>query len=81
MSQKNINKRLEFQMLLREHRLSKGITQKKLAELINKPQSFVSKYEIGEKALDLFELITICKKLNLNINEIVSRAIKIYERK
>lgn len=41
-------------------RLNAGLTQAQLAEKIGQPQSYVSKYELGEKRLDLYQLKTIC---------------------
>lgn len=40
-----------------------GLTQQELADMLNKPQSFIAKYEIGERRLDVIEFIHVCKKL------------------
>lgn len=48
------------------------LSQDEAAKLINKPQSFVSKYETGERRLDVVELIVICKKLNIPLEKIIS---------
>lgn len=50
--------------LLINQRKKEGLTQKNLAEKLNKPQSYVSKYEIGEKNIDVIEFINIAKSLN-----------------
>lgn len=50
--------------LLIAKRTSQGLTQKNLAEMLKKPQSYVSKYEIGEKNLDVIEFINISNALN-----------------
>jgi transcriptional regulator with XRE-family HTH domain len=52
-------------------RLLLGITQQQLSEKLNRPQSFVSKYENGERRLDLIELIDICNALNSNPHELL----------
>jgi transcriptional regulator with XRE-family HTH domain len=39
--------------LLRRIRLDAGLRQVDLAERLGQPQSFVSKYELGERRLDL----------------------------
>ncbi|MGB3535907.1 MAG: helix-turn-helix transcriptional regulator [Microcoleaceae cyanobacterium] len=44
-------------------RKSAGITQQKLAEKLGKPQSFVSKYERGERRLDIVEFLIIARAL------------------
>jgi transcriptional regulator with XRE-family HTH domain len=55
-----------FRQLLIHHRQSKGITQIQLAKQLERPQSFVSKYENGERRLDLIEFLEIAKVLNIN---------------
>jgi len=49
---------------LKRIRKNAGLTQKQLAELLEKPQSYVSKYEIGDRNLDLIEFINVCKACN-----------------
>jgi transcriptional regulator with XRE-family HTH domain len=41
---------------LREARLAVGLTQVQVAERLGKPQSFVSKVELGERRIDPVEL-------------------------
>lgn len=45
---------------LRLLRLSAGLTQSALAERLNKPQSFVSKVESGDRSLDIIETREFC---------------------
>lgn len=45
--------------LLIEAREKAGLTQQKLAKRLGKPQSFVAKYEGGERRLDVLEFIVI----------------------
>jgi transcriptional regulator with XRE-family HTH domain len=40
-----------------------GLTQKQLARLLRKPQSFVSNYERGQRRIDVLELLIIVKAL------------------
>lgn len=46
----------EFLHRLRLARLEAGLTQKQVAKLLNKPQSYVSKCESGERRVDVVEL-------------------------
>ncbi len=52
-------------------RLLAGVTQHHLSTKLGKPQSFVSKYENGERRLDLIETIQICNILDINPHEII----------
>lgn len=51
---------------LAEARIEKGLTQAKLATLLGEDQSFVSKYESGERRLDAVEFFLICGALDLD---------------
>ena len=51
-----------------------GMTQVQVAELMQKPQSFVSKYERGERRLDFTEFVEIADALGIN----VTRFLKTY---
>jgi transcriptional regulator with XRE-family HTH domain len=53
--------------LLKQARTNAGLTQSDLAKLLNQPQSFVSKYESGERRIDILELRGICSALNFPI--------------
>ena len=53
--------------LLREVRQDAGLTQAEVAARLGRPQSFVSKYESGERRLDLIELQTVCKALDTDL--------------
>ena len=46
--------------LLKLIREEKGLLQREVAERLGTPQSFVSKYESGERRIDLPELRRIC---------------------
>ena len=56
-----------FRQMLVEARASKGLLQADLADKLRKPQSFVSKYERGERRLDFPEFITIADALGLDV--------------
>ena len=60
-------------LLLINMREKAGLTQTVLAKKLNRPQSFVSKYEIGERRLDLVELQEICKALGTPLTDFVKK--------
>jgi transcriptional regulator with XRE-family HTH domain len=62
-----------FRALLIEARKGCSITQAELATKLGKPQSFVSKYERGERRLDLIEFITVAQALGLNARDFVAQ--------
>jgi len=63
---------IKFLRHLRELRLQAGLRQSDIADALGRPQSYVSKYESGEKTLDVFELIAICKVMNIPVAEIIA---------
>jgi transcriptional regulator with XRE-family HTH domain len=52
--------RQAFLDLLREVRKEAGLTQAEVAAALRRPQSYISKYESGERRLDVLELQTVC---------------------
>ncbi|HQV94053.1 MAG TPA: helix-turn-helix transcriptional regulator [Anaerolineales bacterium] len=58
---------------LLDARRKKGLTQVEVAVLLDKPQSFVSKYESGERRLDVIEFLEVCKALKVNPTTIVQQ--------
>ncbi len=59
--------------LLRQLREEAGLRQVEVAERLGRPQSFVSKYETGERRLDLVELGYVCRALGTTLGELVRR--------
>ena len=55
-----------FLSLMTEARVRLRPSQRELARLLKKPQSFVSKYERGERRLDVVEFMELCKVLKLD---------------
>ena len=52
-----------FGELMVAARKKAGLTQHKLAKRIGKPQSFVAKYEGGERRIDVVEFIAIARAI------------------
>lgn len=63
----------KLQYLLRKARLDAGLLQTDLAKCLKRPQSFVSKYESGERTLDVLELKQICKVLDISLASFVKQ--------
>ncbi len=61
---------------LKNCRLKSGLFQRDLAKKLNKPQSYVSKVESGERNLDFVELITYCTALNLDPTSFLKKIIQ-----
>lgn len=59
--------------LLRNIRKDAGLRQDDVAERLGRPQSFVSKYESGERRLDILELYDVCEALGLKLNNFVEK--------
>lgn len=63
----------QLQELLRELREAAELRQVDLAKRLGRPQSFVSKYESGEKNLDFLEVKEVCEALGIPLVEFVRR--------
>lgn len=57
--------------LLTQARLDAELTQAQVATRLNRPQSFVSKYESGERQLDVIEFLAICKAIGVEPSPII----------
>jgi transcriptional regulator with XRE-family HTH domain len=53
-------------VLLRGIRVDAGLTQSKLASRLARDQTFVSKYESGERRLDVIELREVCRAIGID---------------
>jgi transcriptional regulator with XRE-family HTH domain len=59
--------------LLIAARKRKKLTQAVVAELLGKPQSYVSKYESGERRLDVVEFLDIAATLGIQPAKLLSQ--------
>lgn len=58
---------------LKQARIDAGLTQKLLADKLGKPQSYVAKYELAERRLDVIEFADVCKALGLNATKALKK--------
>ena len=62
----------ELRTRLRKIRRDAGLTQTELAARLKKPQSFVSKYEKGDRQLNTIELLEVLDALKVNASKFIS---------
>jgi len=55
-----------FRNRLVSARKTAGLTQMQLAERLSRPQSFVSKYERGERRLDVVEFLEVARAIGID---------------
>ena len=55
-----------FRELMIKARKVAGLTQRDLADRLRKTQSFVAKYEGGERRIDVVEFIAICRMIEVD---------------
>ena len=56
----------QFRQRLVEERKQAGLTQVELSERLSRPQSFVSKYERGERRLDVIEFFEVARAIGID---------------
>ena len=61
----------QLRSLLRSIRTEAGLTQTDVARRLKQPQSFVSKYESGERRLDVLELREVCRAIGVPLPEFI----------
>ena len=66
-----------FQEAIKEVRNQSELKQQELAEKLGKPQSYVSKYERGERKLDYLEVMDVLEACGSGVKEFQA----LYERK
>jgi transcriptional regulator with XRE-family HTH domain len=54
-------------------RRAAGLTQQQVAERLGRPQSFVAKYEGGERRLDVIEFLSVSRALGKSPVELLKR--------
>ena len=53
-----------------------SVTQHELAKRLHKPQSFVAKYEGGERRIDVVEFVTVCQAIGVDPAKLLKALIK-----
>jgi transcriptional regulator with XRE-family HTH domain len=71
MATKRLEERRLVGALLRRIRLASGLRQQDIAARLHVPQSFVGKYESGERYLGVMELRAICRALGVSLASFV----------
>lgn len=71
----------ELREILISARRSAGWSQERLAAKLDRAQTFVSKIELGERRLDLVELLVWADALGVDAREIVDRLQKKVRRR
>lgn len=59
--------------LLREMRIEAGLTQAELAARVKNHQVYVSRYESGQRRLDVLEVREICHAIGVTLEDFVKR--------
>jgi transcriptional regulator with XRE-family HTH domain len=50
-----------------------GLTQQRLADILHRQQSFVAKYEGGERRLDVVEFVQICRAVGVSPDRLIKK--------
>jgi len=66
----------QFRELLVAAREATGLTQAEVSGRLDRPQSFVSKYENGERRLDVVEFVEVCEALGVSPLDILTEFLK-----
>ena len=62
-----------FLRLLRRVRIEAKLTQAQLAKILGVTQARISKYEQGERRIDMLELKAVCDAIKLSLTEFARR--------
>ena len=68
-----VNQQKRLLVLLRGVRVEAGLTQSELASRLGTDQTFISKYESGERRLDILELREVCQVIGIDFFAFIRR--------
>lgn len=63
----------KLRSILAKARGDASLTQAQVAEKLKRPQSFVSKYESGERQLDVIEFLGVCKAIGISPAQVLEQ--------
>jgi len=69
-----------FRKMLAEKRVEKGFTQVQVADRLRLPQSYVSKYENGERRIDIAEFLHVARALGIHPVEFLQELLRREEK-
>jgi len=64
---------INLRRLLTQARSTAALTQADVAYRMQRPQSFVSKYESGERHLDVIEFVQVCKAIGVSPASVIEQ--------
>jgi transcriptional regulator with XRE-family HTH domain len=71
-------------VVLREHltaaRIAAPLTQEELAAKLGRPQSYVAKYETGDRRLDVVEFLEVCISIGIDPENVIDAVHKTFSR-
>ena len=68
--------RAALRALLAETRDAAGVSQEKLAKKLGRPQSFIAKYEVGDRRIEVTEFIAIARALGTDPVSLLRKLLK-----
>lgn len=63
--------REKFRSYLKQARIDAGLRQSDVADVLQKPQSYVAKIESGERKLEVIESFSYCNALGIDICDLI----------
>lgn len=66
-------RRAKLRWLLRQIRRERGVTQRHISDELGMAQSFVSKYENGDRQLDFIEVEAVCEAMGMSLRSFCRR--------
>jgi len=67
----NLKNQRIVESLLKEMRINSGLRQADVAIALGVQQSMVSKYEVGERRLDILEIRRLCKLFKISLEDFI----------